>query len=144
MIKTNLINRRALCASFSMLVLCFAAPAVLAKDGGETTRVRTPLTGASLNGQTPNGHAEFRVESGRNRTKLNVEVEDVNLAEGTTLTVMVDHAGARTKAGEIKLDALRSGELELNSEDGDVVPTVHKGDIVIVVNAGVAILTGVF
>jgi hypothetical protein len=159
MIKTTVINmnRRAACATLSMLVLSamsFAVPAASAKDGKDdngnngknavSSRSRTPLAGPAIAGQTPNGHAEFRVDSEHGRTRLNVEVEDVNLAAGTMLDVVVNHAGASTKVGTIKLDALRSGELELNSEDGDTVPAVQMGDIVIVMNGGVAILTGVF
>ena len=145
---TNM-NRRASCATLSMLVLSamsLAVPAASAKDGndGGTTRSRTCIAGPAISGQTPYGHAEIRVESDRARSRFNVEVEDVNLDAGTMLDVVVDHAGARAKVGTIKLDAKHSGELELNSQDGDSVPAVQKGDIVIVMNGGVAILTGVF
>ena len=152
MIKTNTskMNRRMFCATLSALVLTTMSLAVpaSAKDGHDNdtttaTRSRTALTGAPLSGQTPNGHADFRSESGKNRSRLNVEVEDVNLPAGTKLDVVVDHAGTRTKVGQITLDAFHAGELELNSEDGDLVPAVQKGDIVIVMNANSAILTGV-
>jgi hypothetical protein len=151
MIKTNTskMNRRMFCATLSALVLSTMSLAVpaSAKDGADDTttasRSRSALTGAPLSGQTPNGHADFRSDSGKNRTRLNVEVEDVNLPAGTKLDVFVDHAGTRTKVGQITLDAFHSGELELNSEDGDLVPAVKKGDIVIVMNATSAILTGV-
>jgi hypothetical protein len=153
MIKTNTskMNRRMFCATLSALVLTtmsLAVPAASAKDGNDNdtnsaSRSRSALTGAPLSGQTPNGHADFRSDSGKNRTRLNVEVEDVNLPAGTKLDVVLDHAGTRTKVGQITLDAFHSGELELNSEDGDLVPAVKKGDIVIVMNATSAILTGV-
>ena len=151
---TNM-NRRAACATLSMLVLSamsLAVPAASAKDGkdgndghdGERSRSRTTLAGPAIAGQTPNGHADTRVDSSRGRSRVNVEVEDVNLAAGTVLTVVVIHGDARTMAGTITLDAFHSGELELNSQDGDTVPAVQQGDIVIVMNADVAILTGVF
>jgi hypothetical protein len=157
MTKTTLTKmyRRAACAGLSMLVLSAMTMVAPAKDGhnggngsnsgnATPTRSRTALTGPAISGETPNGHAEIRVDSARNRSRFNVEVEDVNLAAGTVLDVVVDHAGTRTKVGTIKLDAFHAGELELNSEDGDSVPAVQKGDIVIVMNAAVAILTGVF
>jgi hypothetical protein len=163
MTKTTLTKmyRRAACAGLSMLVLSAMTMVAPAKDGKDDgagnnggngsnsgnatpTRSRTALTGPAISGETPNGHAEIRVDSARNRSRFNVEVEDVNLAAGTVLDVVVDHAGTRTKVGTIKLDAFHAGELELNSEDGDSVPAVQKGDIVIVMNAAVAILTGVF
>ncbi|HMC62473.1 MAG TPA: hypothetical protein VKJ01_24980 [Candidatus Solibacter sp.] len=148
---TNM-NRRAACATLSMLVLSamsLAVPAASAKDGndghdGERSRSRTTLAGPAIAGQTPNGHADTRVDSSRGRSRVNVEVEDVNLAAGTMLTVVVIHGDSRTMVGTITLDAFHSGELELNSQDGDTVPAVQQGDIVIVMNADVAILTGVF
>jgi hypothetical protein len=148
---TNM-NRRAACATLSMLVLSamsLAVPAASAKDGndghdGGRSRSRTTLAGPAIAGQTPNGHADTRVDSSRGRSRVNVEVEDVNLAAGTVLPVVVIHGDARTMVGTITLDAFHSGELELNSQDGDTVPAVQQGDIVIVMNADVAILTGVF
>ena len=142
-------NRRAACAALSMLVLSaltIAAPAKDGKDDNDSTptRSRTTLSGPAISRETPNGHAEIRTQSERGRSRFNVEVEDVNLDAGTMLDVMVDHAGTRSKVGTIKLDALHSGELELNSQDGDTVPAVKKGDMVIVMNGAAAILSGVF
>jgi hypothetical protein len=67
----------------------------------------------------------------------------VNLADGTVLAVMVSHGGASAKVGEIHLKA-GTGELELNSQDGDTVPAIMKSDMVTVSSAGAPILTGVF
>ena len=146
MIKSTLIhmNRRAVCAALSTLVLTamsLAVPAASAKDG--ESRFRTPLAGAVIAGETPKGHAEFRTEPDRGRTKLNVEIEDVKLADGTRLDVFVVHGGVSTKAGEIQLDS-GFGELELTSQDGDSVPSVKKGDTVMVMNGAGAILSGAF
>jgi hypothetical protein len=75
--------------------------------------------------------------------RLQVEVEHVNLPTGTVLVVSVSHAGAFTSVGQI---TLRSGEneLELETRDGNTVPAVVTGDMVVVSNAGTPILTGVF
>jgi hypothetical protein len=83
------------------------------------------------------------MESDRNRSRLNVEVENVNLSDATMLSVMVTHMGATTSVGQIRLHG-GFGELELNSQDGDTVPAIVKGDMITVSNAGTAILTGVF
>jgi hypothetical protein len=110
----------------------------------QNTRTRTPLAGNSIAGELPKAHAEFRNRADRGRTRLNVEVEDVNLPAGTVLTVVFEHNGASTTLGTIQLDAFHAGELELNSEDGDMVPAVQPGDTVSVFNGNVKILTGVF
>lgn len=144
--KSTLIHsRRGFCATLSLVVLTaisLTAPAASAKDG--ETRFRTPLAGAAIAGQTPHGHADFRIESDRGRTKFNVEVEDVNLAQGVKLDVVVMSGGTATKVGVIELDADHFGELELTSQDGDHVPSIKKGDIVMVMNGNAAILTGAF
>jgi hypothetical protein len=146
---TTYLPRRSFCAALSLAILSMVSVVPASAKEGESgsqsqSRSRTPLAGPVLNSETPNGHADFRVDSGHNRTRLNVEVQDVNLAQGTKLTVVIDRSGTRTTVGSIQLDALHSGELELNSEDGDSVPAVQKGDIVIVMNGNSAILTGVF
>jgi hypothetical protein len=73
-----------------------------------------------------------------------VEVENVNLKAGTVLDVSVQHGAVTTPVGHITLSALGAGELELNSQDGDTVPAVQSGDMVVVRNAGTPILAGTF
>ena len=107
------------------------------------TRLRARLTGPAISGKTPEGQADFRSDD-KGRTRLNVEVEDVNLPAGTMLTVSLTHGGTTASIGSIKLSALGAGELELNSQDGDVVPAVQTGDTITVSNGGTAILVGVF
>lgn len=126
-------------------VLAVGVTSVALGDDGNNTevRLRTRLAGAAINGKTPEGNAEFRSESS-GRTRFKVEVENVNLAAGTTLNVSVQHGATTTLAGHITLDAFGFGELELDSQDGDVVPPVVKGDMVIVSNGATPILSGVF
>jgi len=126
------------------IVVLAAGTASIARadhDGGKNaeTRLRTRLAGAAIQGKTPEGNADFRLDA-RGRTRLNVEVENVNLPARTVLDVSV-HS---TVVGHITLSATGFGELELNSQDGDVVPAVQAGDVVIVSNGATAILTGVF
>jgi hypothetical protein len=107
-------------------------------------RLRTQLAGGAIAGKRPEGNADFRMEPAKNRTRLNVEVENVSLAQGTILTVSIMHGAVSTNAGTITLNAFGGGELELNSQDGDTVPAIVAGDVVTVSNAGSPILTGVF
>src|SRR5579872_5586688 len=95
------------------LLAAVAVTYAFADDGGKNAnngnngnnvevRLRTNLAGASISGKKPEGNADFRSQSGR--TRLNVEVENVNLAAGTVLTVSVVHAGVVTVAGMITLN----------------------------------------
>jgi hypothetical protein len=130
-------------ASALLLLGAIAATADKGGDQKNEVRMRTRLAGAAIQGKTPEGNADFRSDS-RSRTRLNVEVENVNLAAGTILTVVVQDGTTKTTVGTIKLSSFGGGELELNSDDGDAVPAVQKGDMVTVSNAGATILAGVF
>ena len=107
--------------SILAVALLFVTPVLLVAKGGEV-RLRTTLAGGAIAGMTPSGHAEFRAIAPENRSRLNVEVEDVNLAAGTVLDVFIDGV----QAGSITVSAapVRGGELELNSQDGQAVPTI--------------------
>ena len=107
-------------------------------------RLKTRLAGAAIDGITPEGEAEFRSNPSRGRSSLKVEAEHVNLPAGTVLTVALQHGTVSTAIGQITLNAFGSGELELDSQDGDTVPAVQKGDTVSISNGAVAILVGVF
>ena len=113
------------------------------KSGNIEARLRTNLSGAAIQGKTPSGHADFRSEAG-GRSRFNVEVEDVNLPQGTVLTVTIQSGSTTTQVGSIKLSQFGGGELELNSQDGDMVPAAKAMDIVIVSNGATPILAGVF
>ncbi len=132
------------------LALSTGASVGRADDGNKSgannneVRLRTNLSGGAINGKTPSGHADFRMETSRNRSRLNVEVQDVNLAAGTMLQVVITHGGVPANAGSITLNGFGAGELELNSQDGDTVPAIVKGDVVAVMNGAATILMGVF
>ena|SRR5581483_11160646 len=105
-------------------------------------RLRTSLAGAAMTGKKPEGNADFRSD-GNGRMRLNVEVENVNLPDGTMLTVAITHAGVSTTVGTITLRA-GENELELDSQHGDAVPMVASGDMITVSNGAAVILAGAF
>jgi len=110
------------------------------KGGGKPGGVRREinLSGEDINGLTPKGKAEFRVRG--QQTKFKVEVERVNLPDGTALTVKVND----NAVGALTLN-LGTGELELNSNDGDTVPQIRQGDRVTVTDSnGAVLLSGQF
>jgi hypothetical protein len=91
----------------------------------------------------PEGNADFRNDSGR--TRLQVEVEHVNLPKNTILSVLIqDGANPPATVGQITLSATGFGELEMDSQNGTTVPAIQAGDVVSVTANGVAILAGVF
>ena len=115
------------------------------KNNNQTqeTRLRARLTGQAIQGVLPEGGGDFRSET--SRTRLQVEVEHVNLPSGTVLAVFLQSgANAPVQIGQITLSATGFGELEMDSEHGAMVPAVQNGDVLSVSNAGTAILAGAF
>lgn len=126
-------------AGFLVAVVMSALMAVAnAKAAGAETRVRAQLAGAAINGAVPKGQAEFRARIAN--TQLKLQVEDVNLADGATLNVLVNN----NPVGQMTL-ALRRGSLQLNTGDGDAIPPIGLGSTVVVTNqAGATIVAGSF
>jgi hypothetical protein len=56
-------------------LLVFGTLAIADQGNGNQTRLKTKLSGAAIQGKTPEGSAEFRSDS-NSRTRLNVEVEN--------------------------------------------------------------------
>ena len=129
-------RRKSLCAA----AFLFLAPTLIIGKGSEI-RMRTALTGGRIGGIKPSGRADYRAIAAEGRSRLNVEVEDVNLAAGTKVDVFVD--GAQVGSITIGAAPVRGGELELNSQDGQAVPAVSSGAVVVVRNGAAAILSGV-
>jgi hypothetical protein len=128
-------------ASLTGLTLLNPAPAQAASGRAQDLRIQTRLTGGPIVGVTPSGSARFR--SRGTSSNFSVEVEDVNLADGTKLTVTLLRGTTTIPAGSLTV-ALRFGEIDVNTNDGDLVPQAKVGDIVIVSDAGgTALLTGV-
>jgi hypothetical protein len=134
---------------FALAALALSATCAAAHDGGKNgsqtaeTRLRAKLTGPAIQSKTPEGSADFRIDD-QARTRLSVEVENVNLPAGTVLTVTIVHGLVSTPAGMITLSSTGFGELELDSQKGATVPAVQAGDTVTVSNGLTTILTGIF
>lgn len=125
--------------SFSTVALAAVMPILVHAGGATETRQRATLTGAKINNLTPSGHADFRARDGRAR--LNVQVEDVNLAVGSVLDVTLNG----NLIGTITVEAVTlGGELELNSQDGAMVPNVASGSLIVINSGGRAVVAGVF
>ena len=109
-------------------------------NGAPTVRLRAKLSGNAFNNLVPSGHADYR-EIGA-RKKLKVQAEDVNLPAGTKLTVQTSTG---VKLGELTLSGLpdNEGELELDTQGGQTVPTgIATGTIIQVVQGTTLLLAG--
>ncbi len=143
--KIRYVAAAALAAVLS--VAAFVNVDAFARDGVRSSsasgaRLQARLAGNAFNNLVPSGNADYRVEtSGRRRLK--VEAEDVNLPAGTVLAVF---AGS-TQVGTLTLSGLplNTGEMELESQQGQTVPTLPAGTMIAVMQFGNAtpIVTGI-
>ncbi len=128
------------------LVLALAAwvsiPYLTAKAESESEVpliVRTATLAAPSGSINPHGQAEWQLYPSGNR-ELEVEIEDVNLAQGTSLTAFVNG----NAIGLVVLDGRGRGRLKLRTEDGQAVPVVNDGSTVQVRNGTTVLVAGVF
>lgn len=116
-----------------------ASPVIAASVPDDKNVLRSPLTGGGLGGVRPSGEVEFRDDRLTRSTRLFVEVNDVNLREGSEVEVEVN--GRRV--GKIRLSgSRRGGELELDSRNGERVEALKSGDMVRVLAPSGPILAG--
>ena len=106
-------------------------------DGGTQVDLRATLSGSAINRIVPEGQAEFKSDG--TRREFRTDVQNVNLRDGTVLTVNVNtHA-----LGKITLSG-GQGELELRTDNGQSVPAISKGaKVTVTKSSGAAILMGV-
>ena len=116
-----------------------ASPVLAASVPDDKSVLRSPLTGGGLGGIRPSGEVEFRDDRLTRSTRLFVEVNDVNLRDGSEVEVEVN--GRRM--GKIRLSgSRRGGELELDSRNGERVEALKAGDMVRVLAPSGPILAG--
>ena len=116
-----------------------ASPVLAASVPDDKSVLRSPLTGGGLGGIRPSGEVEFRDDRLTRSTRLFVEVNDVNLRDGSEVEVEVN--GRRM--GKIRLSgSRRGGELELDSRNGERVESLKAGDMVRVLAPSGPILAG--
>ncbi len=116
---------------FSLLVMvgviaasCLSTPAQ-AKMG---VQLRTRLSGAQFNGSSPRGGAEYRSSNGRSTFRLGIE--EVNLNDGTQLSVNLNGTAFAT----LTLNN-RHGAVSLDTSNGDTIPVMMDNDVISVTDA---------
>lgn len=105
------------------------------------TRIQASLTGAPINGVTPSGFSEYRVDNNdSSRRRLDVQATSVNLAAGTILEIFVNNA----LVGQMGVDGFGNAFFSIDTNNGQNVPVINNGNPIDVRNNGNIILSGTF
>jgi plastocyanin len=120
-------------AMTAMSLLIFA---VVQNASATSSEIRMLADLNPTNGGIADGRADYR-ERGTSM-RLNVEVEDVT--PNTTFTIEV----SGNTLGTITTNSFGTAELELNTNDGQVVPKVLRGDFVQIFHGTQLVLSGSF
>jgi len=86
---------------------------------------------AAINGIEAELRGDFRVESSPFRERLSTELQNINLPLGTPVAFcLVRSTGTiRVRVARVKLEAgIKVAEFDLDTNSGNVVPTVQAGD----------------
>ena len=100
--------------------------------------VRTANLVSPSGSVNPHGAATYELYANGHR-EIEVEIEDVNLPGGTSLTALVDG----NSIGQIILASDQRGRLKLRTEDGQTVPVTNDGSTVQVRNGSTVLVAGV-
>jgi hypothetical protein len=115
-------------AMMSVMAVLGTTSQVWADKGQQQLELRARQN-KQINGFEAELRGDYRERTGRNR--LNAELEKINVPAGTPIAFcLVDH-GVPSLIGVAdvaKVGGVLRTEIELEAEDGDVVPTVKAGD----------------
>src|SRR5687767_11106149 len=139
----NLIRFGALLALVAMWVIipfaigdrAVSAEAMLS----DVIRIGATLTGEPINGVTPRGFAEYRVDD-QNRRRFEIDGNSINLPPGTVLSISVNNA----VVGQANLGLCGTFSFRRRTDDGQQVPIITNGSPVQVLNGSTVILAGTF
>ena len=84
------------------------------------------------------GYSEYEIHS--SRTELETRVRQVNVAPGTSLTVIVDGV----TVGQMIIDSSREGRSRLRSDRGEFVPVVNVGSTIQLRQNGTTVMSGTY
>ena len=122
--------------TFVLMLVGLLAPTHQAQAKAGDLKIRLAVSAGVTGFKGTAKYAERRAER-----EFQVEIEAALRHAGTTLVVAVDNV----VAGEIKLDALGRGRLNLNTIRREIVPAIKAGsEVKIITPAGVLILSGKF
>src|SRR5215203_62748 len=112
-----------LLAAFWVMIPFILNDKTVSADELSDTRIQATLSGAAINGVTPAGFSEWRLDdSGRRR--LDVQASSVNLPNGTVLTIVVNNAAV----GQMTVGSLGNAFFSIDTNNGQTVPVVNFGN----------------
>jgi hypothetical protein len=126
------------CAAVALLSVATVSLAL----AGDILRLEARLSGPRIGNLQPSGHGDWRLLDNNRDRRISVEVEDVNLPAGTRLRVRA--CGSAIGVITLSGPPVRGGDLNLDTRDGDSVPTCRRGDRVVVNRGDTTILSGRF
>lgn len=102
--------------------------------GGGGTKLEGRLAATSPAESLASGKAKFEMRG--DRTRLSVQIEDIVAAGAVEITV------GGISLGTVQINAVGQADVNLDSRDGDSVPVLEDGDVIVVTAGGTVILTG--
>src|SRR5215204_3780373 len=105
----------------------------------DVLRIGASLTGPSINGVTPAGFADYRVDD-QGRRRLEIQGQSINLAAGTVLTISVNN----TVVGQGGVSQFQTLFFEIETNNGGTVPVISAGMPVQLSNGANVVLAGTF
>lgn len=135
----NLVKIVAVCAVLGLWVSIPILTNRVLADGTPVILVRDAVLAAPGGAVNPHGAAQWQLYQSGNR-EIEVEIEDVNLAQGAVLNAVVDG----NVIGQMTVDDRQKARLKLRTENGQAVPTVNSGSTVQVRSGSTVLVSGVF
>ncbi|HSK73986.1 MAG TPA: FG-GAP-like repeat-containing protein [Pyrinomonadaceae bacterium] len=128
-----------LCLTALWALLPFILNDKIQAEASDDTRIKASLAGAPINGVTPAGISEYRVDD-KNRRRLEIQVSSVNLPAGTRLDIFVNNAFV----GQMSINSLGIGFFNIETNDGQSVPVINVGNPIQIRQGANVILSGTF
>ncbi len=128
--RRNILNGRTVFTAAAVVL----GTSLLVFAGGNRTRLEGRLTATSDQESLASGKAKFEMRG--DRTRLSVQIEDIVAAGAVEITV------GGTSLGTVQINAVGQADVNLDSRDGDFVPVLEDGDVIVVTAGGTVILTG--
>jgi len=131
-------SRFGLIVALTLIAALVVPQFAFAQTRANATDMKISLTG-SAGFPNAKGTAKYRDRNGEQ--DFQVEVENVRSLAGKRLFVFVDGK----QVGKMRISQLGTGRLNLNSGNGDTVPTIHAGSSVEVrTRSGALVVSGSF
>lgn len=138
--RSNFVNLAIIVFAIGILSILPISMVIQASEnlGGVPILTRTAVLVSPSGTVNPHGDATYEIYQNGDR-ELEIEIEDYNAGNGTTISYFVNGNMAGTQS---LVD--QRAKLRLKTQDGQTVPTINGGELVEVKNGGTLLVSGVF